>query len=334
MAKNEQIVDADGLSEKLDDSEQPSPIKSLTYHLTEKKDFDRLVKLGKALHIEDRVKILKLINEKPMSLLELTNEMHLPLSSVSNHVNALADASLIYIAYQPSPKGHIKICHKAVNISSIYFDEADPVIPKDTISFEMPVGLFSDCNVVAPCGMAGKTRILIPVDSPNLFFSPERKDAELLWFSYGFVSYNFPCSNVDFSKIHSISFSLELCSEAVYYRTIWPSDITLEINNVEITTITSPGDFGGRRGIYTPQYWETNSTQFGLLKAFNVTDEGIFVNGIKVNEAITIKNLELGKYSSIRLTIKVKKDAAHRGGINIFGRNFGDYPQAIVMTIE
>jgi len=32
--------------------------------------------------------------------------------------------------------------------------------------------------------------------------------------------------------------------------------------------------------------------------------------------------------------IGIKEDAAHKGGINIFGDGFGDYPQDIVLKLS
>ena len=39
-----------------------------------------------------------------------------------------------------------------------------------------------------------------------------------------------------------------------------------------------------------------------------------------------------GPYISVR--IGIKEDAAHIGGVNIFGSSFGDFPQDILMRIE
>jgi predicted transcriptional regulator len=44
-------------------------------------------------------------------------------------------------------------------------------------------------------------------------------------------------------------------------------------------------------------------------------------------------DLDLANHHSIRLRIAVKPDAKHPGGINIFGRGFGNYDQEIVMRI-
>jgi predicted transcriptional regulator len=47
---------------------------------------------------------------------------------------------------------------------------------------------------------------------------------------------------------------------------------------------------------------------------------------------VTIADLDIG-HSSIRLRLGIKEDAAHPGGINIFGRGFGNYDQDILLRI-
>ena len=148
----------------------------------------------------------------------------------------------------------------------------------------------------------------------------------------GFISYNFPKPKD--REINDISFSFEICSEAVYYNNNWPSDITVSINDVEITTLTSPGDFGGRRGKYTPEHWPITSTQFGILKTFTVTKNGVFVDKTLTGTRVTSKDLKLDAGNAVKLTIGIKEDAVHRGGLNLFGKHFGDYAQAIIMTIK
>ena len=49
---------------------------------------------------------------------------------------------------------------------------------------------------------------------------------------------------------------------------------------------------------------------------------------------MTIDDLKLGEKPFVDLKIGVKDDAEHVGGMNLFGKNFGDYNQAIVMTIK
>ena len=113
----------------------------------------------------------------------------------------------------------------------------------------------------------------------------------------------------------------------------WPSDITIAINAKEVGVWTSPGDFGDKRGVYTPDWWKLKGSQYGKLKSWRVTPEGAFVDGVRIS-AITPQDLDISAHHSIRLKIEVKPDARHPGGVNIFGRGFGNYDQDIVLQID
>lgn len=270
-----------------------------------------------------------------MNLLEISRELDLPVSSVYNHTKALEEAQLIFVNYQPGPKGHTKMCSKMFSSLKIDMFTPDWVLEEmqKTVQHELPIGLFSECSVSAPCGMASSEAIIEHVDDPRIFFSASRTKAELLWFSTGYVSYNFPnlYPERDFSEVE---FSFEICSETVYYREKWPSDITILINAKEVLTYTSPGDFGGRRGKYSPAYWNINSTQFGLLKTVTVNRRGVYLDGVLQHAQLSFDDLKIGADACIRLTFLIKEDARYHGGINLFGKGFGDYPQAIVMSLK
>ncbi len=126
---------------------------------------------------------------------------------------------------------------------------------------------------------------------------------------------------------------MEICSEAPGFLENWPSDITVSINDVEVGTFHSPGDFGSRRGRLTPPVWPNGNTQYGLLKTFSVREHGSFLDGKPENPLIELTDLELEKKPFISLKIAVKEDAANIGGINIFGEKYGDFPQGIVMNL-
>ena len=40
---------------------------------------------------------------------------------------------------------------------------------------------------------------------------------------------------------------------------------------MEIGTWTSPGDYGDKRGVYTPQWWKLKGSQYGKLKTWAQT---------------------------------------------------------------
>jgi predicted transcriptional regulator len=157
--------------------------------------------------------------------------------------------------------------------------------------------------------------------------------AGLLWFEKGHVEYKFPNNSLYKDKpVKKLEVSAELSSETPGTNKNWLSDITMWINDVEIGYWTSPGDFGDRRGKLTPLWWKLEGSQYGLLKHWIVTEEGSFVDGVRVSD-VKLKDLDLPAHHSIRVRIGIKEDAEHLGGLNIFGRGFGNYDQDLVLRL-
>ena len=305
------------------------------YCLENPNDEDAILKISYALSSRDRLNIVKSLLKESKNLSQLSKELNIPIATLSRHIDILAVANLIFLNYQPGPKGHTKHCALAKPNYSVTFAVTHHKQKKAyTYSCELPIGFFSHCHIKAPCGMLGKDKKITDFDKPNNFFIPERINAECLWFSQGFISYNFPTPPYENrNQISEISFSFEICSETNCYNNTWPSDITVFINKKEILTFTSPGDFGGRRGKYTPEYWPLTSTHFGILKEITINNQGTFLDKRLLHRNITFDDLELFSGSSIQLAIGIKDDAKYKGGLNLFGKNFGDYPQAIKMTL-
>ena len=65
-----------------------------------------------------------------------------------------------------------------------------------------------------------------------------------------------------------------------------------------------------------------------------IDEYGVSLNGEKVNDKININKLNVDKNNRILFKIESKKNAINCGGFNIFGKNFGDYPQDIEMVIR
>ena len=308
---------------------------NLSLSISKDDDCKKLSQICHALSSPERLQILRFLQYKNRSLSDISKELGLPFSSVSRHIDVLSEADLITIQYQPSLKGHAKFCslkilHFQAFLEDHFLDESNESI----VSLEMPIGMFSHCNISSPCGMLGKEGPIGEFDDPGIMFSPDRNKAECLWFSSGYVSYNFPVSHLRRRKSHEISFSFELCSEAPYYNNNWPSDATVSVNGTELFTFTLPGDFGGRKGKYTPDFWPITSTQFGILHNIRINNNGVFLGNDLVNNNVTFDSLNLQNKDYIEFTLSVKEDAVHCGGINLFGANFGDYPQHIIMSIQ
>ena len=307
--------------------------KNPIYNISDAASAEELYKTCHALGSKERIAILNLIQTRPMTIKELSQILNLPVSSITLHTNILNEGNLINIEYKPNKKGLVKLCSRAVNTILILIDNVENNEELIEQNYEMPIGNFTDINIKSPCGIAGKYSGIGEYDEISTFYLPNRHKAELLWFSDGDITYKFPNTIKDPSNVNSIEFSLEICSETLYSRNDWPSDITFWINDKEITTWTSPGDFGGRRGKYTPDYWFINSTQYGILKNIKIDKNGIYLDNNLISNNLTLDDINLMNSNSIDFKIGIKPDAVHKGGINIFGKNFGDHDQAIIMKV-
>jgi predicted transcriptional regulator len=181
--------------------------------------------------------------------------------------------------------------------------------------------------------MCSTEKIIGFLDTPASFLEPERVKAGLLWFEKGHVVYQFPNNALHQRKpVRRLEVIAELSSETPGTDPQWRSDVTLWINGVEVGTWTSPGDFGDKRGTYTPRWWKLEGSQYGLNKVWSVTEEGSYIDGVPLSSA-SIADLKLGDHHSVKVKIGVKKDAEHVGGLNIFGRGFGNYDRDIVLRM-
>lgn len=293
---------------------------------------DEIEQILKGLTSEKRIEILRFLGGHSCSVNEIAEALHLPASTVTMHVNLLERAGFIRTALKPANRGLQKICYRL-------YDQIVVTLPggertaEHAVDIAMPIGAFVDCRVTPTCGLASETGIIGHVDDPNTFYDPDRFRAQLIWFKQGYVEYRFPNRLPANSVLESIQISLELCSEAPLHNDDWPSDITVWMNGVEVGTWTSPGDFGGERGNLTPAWWEEWNSQYGLLKMWKVTPQAAFVDGIRVS-AVTVADLQVEASGFISVRIGIKDNAARVGGLNIFGRQFGNYPQDIVMRLR
>ncbi|WP_135122121.1 ArsR/SmtB family transcription factor [Jeotgalibacillus proteolyticus] len=292
---------------------------------------EEAVSICKTLGNDHRMNILRILSEGPMNVNELSDKIGIPFSTAAVNVKRLEESELISTEIVPG-RGSQKVNSKRYD--RIIINLAEKEVPEEnTIKFEMPIGEFVNSEIEPTCGLLSDTGIIHSQDEARSFFEPERKEAQLLWFKSGSVEYHFPNRIPYGSGVEDINFSVELCSEAPYFKLDWPSDITCWINGLEVGTWTSPGDFGGERGFLTPSWWGTNNTQYGLLKNWNINHTGSYIDGVKISD-LTIDELKLLEKPYISFKLGVKKNADNVGGMNLFGSRFGNYEQDILMTIR
>lgn len=287
-----------------------------------------------ALSSKTKRSIVALLNSRSLNINEIAAELELPQSTVATSVKQLHNAGLVHIETRPAARGGSeKLCSLAYDAIILEFPSHERELDDKQIEVEMPVGLYVDYDVSPTCGLCSTEKIIGKLDVPQSFANPERSKASLLWFAKGFVEYQFPRNTNPGDRIRRLELAFEACSEAPGSAKDWPSDITVWVNGHDVGTWRSPSDFGGVRGKLTPNWWRTNAAQYGMLKHWSVTDSGAYIDGDRVSD-ITVSDLSLDDHHSIRVRIGLKDDAAYLGGVNIFGRGFGNYDQDIVMRME
>lgn len=296
-------------------------------------DGEDVLPVAKALASETRQAMLALLTDQVLNVSELAAAMNLPHSTVSFNVNQLQAAGLVSVTAEPGTRGTQKLCAKRYDEVHIRLPGAEVEKAPNVATVAMPIGSYRFVDARPSCGLVSETKIIGMLDDPRSFFEPEHVHAQLLWIAgSGFVEYAFP-NNVPYGCApRTLELSMEVCSEAPGFNPEWPSDLTLAINDVEVGTWTCPGDFGGTPGLMTPAWWPIERTTHGLLKQWSVTGEGTLIDG-RTLSAVSLADLRLGQSHHIKVRLAVKDDARHRGGLNLFGRKFGNYPQDIVMRI-
>lgn len=293
------------------------------------------VSVLKGLASEVRLRILEILADGPKNVNEITAALELPQSTVSTNIMMLQDAGIIRTESIKGRKGTQKVCRAIYSEMIVRFRGSVKDAPADdAIEVEMPVGLYTHYNVSAPCGLCTSEGIIGYLDVPSAFLDPARIKAGLLWFEKGFVEYKFPNNSLYKDKaLRSLEVSAELSSETPGTNRNWLSDITLWVNDAKIGSWTSPGDYGDRRGKLTPLWWKLEGSQYGLLKNWRVTEEGAFIDGVRISD-VRLSELKIASHHSIKVKFGVEEDAAHPGGINIFGRGFGNHDQDIVLRLR
>lgn len=298
-------------------------------HIT---SLDDGLELFKALGSDIRIQILKILLENnQMSMNQLANELNISNGALTGHIKKLEECGLISTSNDSSGHGNQKLC--SLIQDRILVEIEKPIDLSNVYNTSIKVGQFSSHNVWPTCGMATSSFVIGELDDVRYFDHPDRFNADIMWFTKGYVEYVIPNLIPRNQKITQLSLSAEISSEAPGIDNNWPSDISFYINDTLVGTWTSPGDYGDVRGMFTPEWWPQNWNQYGLLKLLVINHKGTFIDGLKISD-ITTSELNLDYTSTIRFRIAVEENSAHVGGLTIFGKSFGNYDQDIVVSIN
>lgn len=298
----------------------------------------RNLPLFEALASKTRIQMIELLKHEQLNVKEMAGRLGISSAIVTKHVSQLEEAGILATEVTAGKRGNQKICRLNMDQATLIFRDAPASAesaeqPYNHYTSSIPIGQYSAYSVRPTCGLASETKLIGMRDDPRYFAEPEHVLAQHIWFASGFVEYRIPNYLTGRKPVGSLRISLEICSEAPGYDENWLSDIVFSIGGVTLCTWTSPGDFGVTKGKLTPGWWEAYNTQYGLLKTLLVTDDGTYMDGVKLSD-VTVKELPITAGEEILLRIESPENAVHAGGVSLFGKRFGNYEQDIVVTIS
>jgi predicted transcriptional regulator len=293
-------------------------------------DLKSSISVFKALDSDIRIEILDLISKRNnLNINDIAKILKLSNAALTMHIKKLEECGLIDIVVSNGKHGMQKIC--CLSDDKILIELKQDIQNDQSYEVDLNVGYYSNYQIFPTCGLASSKSLIGEVDDPRFFADPSRIEADIIWFSKGFVEYRIPNYLKPMQNIKEIQISMELASEAPGYCEYWPSDIYLYFNNIELGYWVSPGDFGEKRGIYNP-YWWPKWNQHGVLKLLSITEYATFIDGRKLSN-IKLDDLCLDYKSDFSLKLAVPDKANNIGGLTIYGNNFGNYNQGIKIRI-
>lgn len=287
------------------------------------------INVFKALSNESRIKIIELLSKSPQNLASLSEKLNLSPSIITRHIQQLEKSNIIRTELKKETAGNQKICYLNIDEIIVTFPhQIHQAYQKYTI--DIPLGSYTQFDVEPTCGLASETNYIGTIDDPKYFMDPHRLEAQLVWFANGFVEYSFLNPLSESYHIHLIEISFEIASEFPENNYVWPSDINFWFNGSSIGTWTCPGNFADVRGLYTPDWWPSTNSQYGLLKHLRITPVETQIDGEKISN-YKLANVNLNSnYFTFRFLNS--KQSNNVGGITLFGDKFGNHPQGLRVT--
>jgi predicted transcriptional regulator len=281
-----------------------------------------------ALGSESRLRIINLLADGEFNIKQIAEKLYLSSGIVTRHVKQLEEAGLISTKIVSTNSGSHKICRLAVD--ELYIRFPSNVFPDYNIhQTYIPVGHFTDYYATPTCGLATQQNYIGELDEPMYFMDSKRMEAEIIWLTDGFLEYKIPnLLNLETENPELLEISLEMASEFPVSNNNWPSDIGFYINDIYVGNWTVPGNYSDVRGKLTPDWWPDRNSQYGLLKTLRITAHETLVDGDSISE-VNLNDIPLDG-SLIKIKLAVENTNDHSGGLTIFGKQFGNYPQHII----
>ena len=282
-----------------------------------------------ALASDVRLKAIQLLSEDELNIKELAERIGVSSPIMLKHIQTLEEAGFVTSRLVKRHGAMNRVCTLVFAEYRFLLDSRRSGLPT-VYTYSLPIGQYCDIVGKPTCGLATEKNVIGFKDEPRVFWDPDRVNAQLLWFSQGSVEYRLPNYAIPNQKLIEVEISFEIASEAPDFADDWPSDITLYLNGTKLFTWTSPGDFGVKRGVLTPDWWPSN--QYGLLKKIHILPDGVMMDNVKVSD-VTLEQVVLNMKHYWSICLEIEEDAKNVGGLTLFGKKFGNYAQDILFRV-
>lgn len=196
------------------------------------------LEIFKALGSDVRIEILNILLENNhMSMNELASRLNITNGALTSHIKKLESSGLITTSSESAGHGNQKIC--SIHLDKILIDLEKQEDFQNVYNTELKVGHYSSYKICPTCGLASSKALIGEVDDSRYFEHPDRYNADILWFTKGYVEYIIPNFIPISQRITQITISAELSSEAPGVNNVWPSDISFYLNDVCVGTTVS-----------------------------------------------------------------------------------------------
>ena len=171
------------------------------------------LEIFKALGSDVRIEILNiLLEENNINMNELASRLNITNGALTNHIKKLESCGLITASGEAAGHGNQKICSIIQDKILVELEKSEDF--ENVYHTEIKIGHYSNYQICPTCGLATDHTLIGEVDDPRYFEHPSRYNADILWFSKGYVEYVIPNFIPGQNRINQIYISCELSSEA------------------------------------------------------------------------------------------------------------------------
>ena len=289
--------------------------------------------LFKALGSGVRFRIVELLaRHESLSLNDLAASLGITGNAIIPHLKKLEEHGLITViqdkeSRDPQRRYSLQEVQLLLDIAPTRKDPSANIYEA-----AIPIGAYGACQVSPPCGFANPEGVLYQ-DKPELFITEAHEECRLLWFQHGWVSYSIPNKVPEGSQITQLTISLELSSTQYGKEDADKGEIAFYLNDHLLGTWITFEATGFERGLYTPAWWTGRSMQYGFLKMLVLNDSGVYLDGLKISDAALTQDFSLEEGAPIILKLECR-EGPYQGGMALYGTQFGDYRQDIMVRVH